>query len=90
MPAVRRLQQQYTITGRAVQTARHVLRAGGLTGIVPGRGSFVADPLPGGAAGEQEAAARRIEVLEETLRDVLGHIRPGAGSSAPVWCPAAR
>lgn len=58
------------------RTALHVLRAEGLVDAVQGRDSFVADPLPRDAVSEQSPDADRIEVLTETLRDVLDRIRP--------------
>ncbi|MFD7772051.1 GntR family transcriptional regulator [Streptomyces sp. NPDC059787] len=82
LPAVRALQQQYAIAGMTARAALHALRAEGLVDVVQGRGSFVADPLPRDAVGEQSADADRVEVLEEALRDVLGHIRP---QGHPRW-----
>ncbi|MER6354686.1 GntR family transcriptional regulator [Streptomyces sp. NPDC001634] len=53
LPPVRGLQQPYAIAGATAQAALRVLPAEGLIGIVHGRGSFVAGPLPqegGGSA----------------------------------------
>ncbi|MFF9158255.1 hypothetical protein ACF1AB_39195 [Streptomyces sp. NPDC014846] len=69
------------MTARA---ALRVLGAEGLVDVVPGRGSFVADPLPRTrelVSGET-ADDTRILALEDTLRDVLGHIRPQGN---PNW-----
>ncbi|MFF7146265.1 GNAT family N-acetyltransferase [Streptomyces nodosus] len=82
LPAVRRLQQRYGIAGMTARAALHVLRAEGLVDVVQGRGSFVADPLPREVVSEQTAEGRRIMALEETLRDVLSHIRP---QGHPSW-----
>lgn len=82
LPAVRGLQQQYGIASMTARAALHVLRAEGLVDTVHGRGSFVADPLPQGAMGEQMTEDRRIKALEGALRDVLSHIRP---QGHPDW-----
>ncbi|MFF5018983.1 winged helix-turn-helix domain-containing protein [Streptomyces sp. NPDC001165] len=84
LPPVRSLQEQYAIAGATAQAALRVLRAEGLVDIVHGRGSFVADPLPQEAKAMSggTADARRAEALEDTLRDVLSHIRP---QGHPSW-----
>jgi hypothetical protein len=57
--------------------------------VSPARGtvataSAAAPPLLGErrAAGGEEVGADRVQVLEETLRDVLSHIRP---QGSPHW-----
>ncbi|MEW2493890.1 winged helix-turn-helix domain-containing protein [Streptomyces nodosus] len=84
LPSVRSLQEQYAIAGGTAQAALRVLRAEGLIDIVHGRGSFVADPLPQEAKpiGDEAADVCRTEALEDTLRDVLSHIRP---QGHPNW-----
>lgn len=76
LPPVHDLQQRYKIAGMTARAALHVLRAEGLVDIVQGRGSFVTDPLTREEPSEQTADGRRIEALEDTLHDVLSHIRP--------------
>jgi hypothetical protein len=46
--------------------------------------SAAAPPLPGDgqAAGGQAAGADRVQVLQETLRDAISHIRP---QGSPQW-----
>ncbi|MEW2493766.1 winged helix-turn-helix domain-containing protein [Streptomyces nodosus] len=84
LPSVRSLQEQYAIAGGTAQAALRVLHVEGLIDIVHGRGSFVADPLPQETkVTDGEAAdACRAETLEDTLRDVLSHIRP---QGHPGW-----
>lgn len=82
---MRDLQQQYAIAGMTARAALHLLRAEGLVDIVQGRGSFVTDSLPRGAADAVEVAdtdSGRLQQLEDTLRDVLSHIRPQGN---PSW-----
>lgn len=81
---MRSLQEQYAIAGGTAQAALRVLRSEGLVDIVHGRGSFVADPLPQETKvmDGDTADARRAEALEDTLRDVLSHIRP---QGHPGW-----
>ncbi|MFH9089102.1 winged helix-turn-helix domain-containing protein [Streptomyces sp. NPDC017673] len=84
LPAVRSLQEQYAIAGATAQAALRVLRTEGLVDIVHGRGTFVTGPLPQAvdALSGTTADARRIEALENTLRDVPSHIRP---QGHPSW-----
>ncbi|WP_123441618.1 winged helix-turn-helix domain-containing protein [Streptomyces sp. PanSC9] len=84
LPPLRLLQQQYQIAGMTARAALRVLSAEGLVDVVPGHGSFVADPLPRPrepVSGET-ADDTRILALEDTPRDVLGHIRPQGN---PNW-----
>jgi DNA-binding transcriptional regulator YhcF (GntR family) len=84
LPTVRSLQQRYAIANMTVRAALHVLRAEGLVDIVHGKGTFVVEPLPQQTQGVdvEMADADRVEYLEETLRDVLSHIRP---QGHPSW-----
>ncbi|MGW2425188.1 GntR family transcriptional regulator [Streptomyces sp. NPDC001709] len=84
LPPVRSLQEQYAIASSTAQAALRVLRTEGLVDIVHGRGTFVADPLPqeAKAMSDTTADSRRVEALEDTLRDVLSHIRP---QGHPSW-----
>ncbi|MEV7871422.1 hypothetical protein AB0P17_36200 [Streptomyces sp. NPDC088124] len=75
--------KRYAIAGGTAQAALRVLRAEGLVDIVHGRGTFVAAlPQAATAVPGETADARRVEALEDTLRDVLSHIRP---QGHPSW-----
>lgn len=79
LPSMRELQKWYTVSALTARSALNLLRTQGLAHTVPGRGTFVASPSP---STTEEDEGRRREQLEETLREVLGHLRP---QGHPGW-----
>ncbi|MFE0773329.1 GntR family transcriptional regulator [Streptomyces sp. NPDC058861] len=83
LPSMRELQKRYAVSSLTARSALNLLRTEGLAGAVPGRGTFVTSPSPSPSeAAGQEGENRRCEQLEETLREVLGHLRP---QGHPGW-----
>ncbi|MGW3387360.1 GntR family transcriptional regulator [Streptomyces cinereoruber] len=85
LPSMRELQKRYAVSSLTARSALNLLRTEGLAGAVPGRGTFVTSPSLSPSSSEvagQEGKDRRCEQLEETLREVLGHLRP---QGHPGW-----